>query len=201
MIISAIGYLIYKAELSSEVHTWEDGVKKALTFGFEFVYEELLGKVLPDKLVNPALICSNQEVLELVARLNDHPYDTPVLVSYISNANGIDWYDFAAVGLAPKYKNMANEQIARIACYKIQTFFMETRGCKVALYIKVATPTRLYFAVALSENGRKFLEKQANPTPTETRSDTASTDTSPAPGTLEETIELFPKQDSEDFSR
>ena len=36
----------------------------------------------------------------------------------------------------------------------------ESRGCQVAVYIKVATPTRLYFAVALSEDSKRFLDSQ-----------------------------------------
>ncbi len=197
-IISISGFLVYKAEVASEVHSWEDGVKKVMTFVFEFVYEEILGKILPDKLINPALMCSNKEVLQLVERFSNHPYDTPALNSYIPNVNGIDWYDFAAVGLISKYKNLSNREIAKIADHIIQTFFMETRNCKVPLFIKVAAPTRLYFAVALSENGRKFLEKQNLPMPMGDLEKARSLDIPTETAGLEEVIELFPKQDSED---
>lgn len=197
-IISISGFLVYKAEVAADVHSWEDGIKKVLTFVFEFVYEDVLGKILPDKLVNPSLVCSNDEVLQLVEKLSNHPYDTPVLTSYIPNVNGIDWYDFAAVGLVPRYKNLSNREISKIADHIIQTFFMETRNCKVPLFIKVAAPTRLYFAVALSENGRKFLEKQNLSMPMENLEKTGGPDISTKTDGLEEVIELFQKQDSGD---
>ena len=37
---------------------------------------------------------------------------------------------------------------------------MRSRETSVPLYIKVATKQRLYFAIALSEKGKKFLDKQ-----------------------------------------
>ena len=45
----------------------------------------------------------------------------------------------------------------------IQNFYMETRGIRVKVFIKVASPKRLYFAIPLSVEGEEYLEKQAQP--------------------------------------
>ena len=115
---------------------------------------------MQEYIANQALILTNQETLEVVDALNGHPYDTPALASYISNVNGISWTDIKAVGLVERYKDITNEQIAQICRNIIETYFMKSRGCQVAVYIKVATPTRLYFAVALSEDSKRFLDSQ-----------------------------------------
>ena len=160
------GYLLYKL-YPEETESWEDGVKFLIhiTFHgiksiFRFVYREMEGKDLQDYEINPALILADQETLDLIDSLNSHPYDTPALVSYIPNVNGISWTDVKAVGLVERYKDITNEQIAQICRNIIETYFMKSRGCQVAVYIKVATPTRLYFAVALSEDGKRFLDRQ-----------------------------------------
>ena len=160
------GYLLYKL-YPEETESWEDGVKFLIhiTFCwikaiFRFVYRELEGKDLQEYEVNPALILADQETLDLIDALNGHPYDTPALAGYIQNVNGISWTDVKAVGLVERYKDITNEQIAQICRNIIETYFMKSRGCQVAVYIKVATPTRLYFAVALSEDGKRFLDRQ-----------------------------------------
>lgn len=160
------GYLLHKL-YPKEIVSWEDGVKFMLhtTFYgikaiFRFIYREIEGKDLQEYIANQALILTNQETLEVVDALNGHPYDTPALASYISNVNGISWTDIKAVGLVERYKDITNEQIAQICRNIIETYFMKSRGCQVAVYIKVATPTRLYFAVALSEDSKRFLDSQ-----------------------------------------
>ena len=115
---------------------------------------------MQDYEVNPALILADQETLELIDALNGHPYDTPALASYIPDVNGVSWTDIKAVGLVERYKDITNEQIAQICRNIIETYFMKSRGCQVKVYIKVATSTRLYFAVALSEDGKRFLNSQ-----------------------------------------
>ena len=158
-VISILGYLIYKFGFLG-VQSWEEGVHKLVTSGFTLLYEEMTGQLLPEEIVNTALILNNDEVLELVKRLSDHPYETPSLEYYCPNSNGISWYDIRAVDLAPRYQNLSNEEIAKIAFYIIQNYIMEGRGLQAFIDIKIATPTRLYLAIALSEKGRKFLEQQ-----------------------------------------
>lgn len=159
------GFIIYKGW---ELDSWENGVKKVLTFGFHliykiycFAYTELTGKEISGNCINTALMCSNHEVLELVTCLDGHPYDTPSLESYIPNENGIAWYDISAIGLVHMYRDLTCKQLADMVYKIIQNYFMKTRGVQVFIYILVVTPTRLYFAIALSEEGRKSLEKQA----------------------------------------
>ena len=160
------GYFLYKL-YPDETDSWEDGVKFMLQIAFSgikaifrFVCREMEGKDLQDYEVNPALILADQETLELIDALNGHPYDTPALSSYIPDVNGVSWTDIKAVGLVERYKDITNEQIAQICRNIIETYFMKSRGCQVKVYIKVATSTRLYFAVALSENGKRFLNNQ-----------------------------------------
>ena len=160
------GYLIHKL-YPEETPTWEDGVKFLLhlTFRgikgiFRFAYQEIEGKDLQEYIVDPALILTNQEMADLAEALKGHPYDTPVLADYVQNMNGITWIDIQAVGLVPQYEGISNEQIAKISWNVIEMFFMKTRGYQATVYIKVATPTRLYFAIALSEEGRRRLESQ-----------------------------------------
>lgn len=160
------GYLLYKL-YPEETATWEDGVKDLIHITFygikaicRFIYKELTGNDLQEYVVNPGLVLTNQETLELIGDLNGHPYDTPAWENYTPNINGISWTDVKAVGLVERYKDITNEQIATICRNIIETYFMKTRNDKPIVYIKVATPTRLYFAVALSKDGKRFLDSQ-----------------------------------------
>ncbi len=160
------GYLLYKL-YPDETASWENGVKDLIYIAFDgikaiirFVYREIEGKDLPEYLINPALILTDQEVLDLVDTLRDHPFDTPALVSYTPNINGVSWIDINAIGLTERYKDISNEQTEKICRNIIGNYFMRTRGCQVKFYIRVVTPTRLYFAVPLSEDGKHFLDKQ-----------------------------------------
>ena len=160
------GYVIYRLYPKS-TERWEDGVSFMVHLVFDplfslakFIYKKVVDKLLTDQTVDITYILTEQEPLDLVDALEDHPYDTPALASYIPNANGISWIDIKAVGLAGRYKDITYEQIVAICQNIIETYFMKSRGCQVAVYIKVATPTRLYFAVALSEDGKRFLDRQ-----------------------------------------
>lgn len=197
LILSGImlcGFVVYKCW---ELNSWELGVKKFLTDGFQLIYKfctfayyELTGKVPCAQIINASLMLQIKEQLELVARFYMHPYDTPVLVSYIPNINGISWFDISAPSLISHYKELGFKGIVNIATNIIQTFYMETRNIKVYLFIKIATPTRLCFAIALSEEGRNFLEKQcADVYVDENIIDTVSP--------LEEEIDLFPPSEEE----
>ncbi len=84
---------------------------------------------------------------------------------YIPNYQGILWLDIKAVELALRYQSFIREDICNMADYIIQNFYMETRGIRVKVFIKVASPKRLYFAIPLSVEGEKYLEKQAQEQP------------------------------------
>lgn len=160
------GYVIYRLYPES-TERWEDGVSFMVHLVFDplisfakFIYKKVVEKLLTDQTVDMTYMLADQETLDLVDTLKDHPYDIPALASYIPNANGISWIDIKAVGLAGRYKDITYEQIITICQNVIETYFMKTRGCQAAVYIRVASPKRLYFAVPLSEAGKRFLDRQ-----------------------------------------
>lgn len=132
-------------------------------FLYEAVYEGWTGHDLPEKLIHAERILSNAEVLELVQKFKNNPYIVPSLGGYIPNYQGILWLDIKAVELALRYQSFIREDICNMADYIIQNFYMETRGIRVKVFIKVASPKRLYFAIPLSVEGEEYLEKQAQP--------------------------------------
>lgn len=134
-------------------------------FLYEAVYEGWTGHDLPEKLIHAERILSNAEVLELVQKFKNNPYIVPSLGDYIPNYQGILWLDIKAVELALRYQSFIREDICNMADYIIQNFYMETRGIRVKVFIKVASPKRLYFAIPLSMEGEKYLEKQVEDQP------------------------------------
>lgn len=134
-------------------------------FLYEAVYEGWTGHDLPEKLIHAERILSNAEVLELVQKFKNNPYIVPSLGGYIPNYQGILWLDIKAVELALRYQSFIREDICNMADYIIQNFYMETRGIRVKVFIKVASPKRLYFAIPLSVEGEKYLEKQVEDQP------------------------------------
>lgn len=132
---------------------------------FRFLYEGWTGHDLPEKLVHAERILSNAEVLELVQKFKNSPYIVPSVENYIQNNLGILWLDIKAVGLIPLYQGLTRIDICGMAESIIQNFYMETRGIRVKVFIKVASPKRLYFAIPLSVEGEKYLEKQAQEQP------------------------------------
>lgn len=156
-VISLSGFILYKYRTG--ITSWEEGIKKAITFGLDWICEEATGQASSDKLINPSLLLTNNEALELTQRFDGHPYDTPVLVNYTPNLNGISWYEIQAINLISKYASLDNSGIAKIAEHIIQTYFMQSRNTQIAIYIRVATPKRLYFAIPLSVQGNSFLAK------------------------------------------
>lgn len=205
--ICIIGLVCYKFEIV-KANSWEEAIKKMfpalwklikricvalrkpMKIIFKFFYEGFTNQDLVKAMVDTSRILMNAEVMDLVNRLSNKPYDTPTLTSYIANINGIAWYDIGALRLVSAYKDLLFDDFVRMISNIIQNYFMETRGIGVDLYIKVATPTRLYFAIALSENGKAFLEQQeANNKLKESESIIAIP--------LEEEIEIFSNSESE----
>ena len=196
LVISLIGYVLYKTR--EEINSWECGVKWILTAGFNWLYEEATGQHEERNLLNTSLMLSNDEVLQLVKNFDKHPYETPTLSSYNPNSYGIAWYDIYTLGLSPVYAGLTNDQIKQMAKYVIQNYFMNTRNIQVSIYIQIASPIRLYFAIPLSENGQLFLEKQRRSISSSIGLDSyrnsnpfASLDSSIDSDSLEEEINIF----------
>lgn len=101
-----------------------------------------------------------EEVPKLVERFKNSPYIVPSLSRYVSNSLGVLWLDIKAMGLIPLYQGLTRSDICGMAENIIQNFYLETRGRSVKIFIKVASPTRLYFAIPLSEEAEEYLEKQ-----------------------------------------
>ncbi|CDC07484.1 putative uncharacterized protein [Lachnospiraceae bacterium CAG:364] len=134
-------------------------------FLYEAIYEGWTGQPLPEKLEHTERILSKAEVLELVQKFKNSPYIVPSLFNYIPNSLGVLWLDIKAVGLESRFQSLGRNGICDMAENIIQNFYMETRGTCVNIFIKVASPTRLYFAIPLSVEGEKYLEKQVQEQP------------------------------------
>lgn len=190
-IVSLTGYILYKYRTG--VASWEDGIKRVVTLGLDWIHEEATGQAASAKIINPSLLLTNNEALQLTQSFDRHPYDTPVLVSYVPNVNGISWYDIQAVGLIQKYASLTHAGIRQIAEHIIQTYYMNTRNTQIILYIRIATPTRLYFAVPLSAQGNAFLANnpvQQNPNTLSSCNSIPTNPVTPVSGdSLEETVE------------
>lgn len=164
LVLCGMGYVFYKWE---KLGSWTEGLnfylkgmKKLICSFFRFFYEQWNGLDLQQEQIRTERILTNQEMLHLVDELNGCPYAIPSIETYIPNASGILWADISAVELAPSYRQIPEESIKEITGKVIQNFYMKSRETKVPLYIKVATAHRLYFAIALSERGREFLDRQ-----------------------------------------
>lgn len=158
------GYVYYKAGFAK---TWAEGIPVffsclgALFKGiFHFFYKMFSKQALENEMLRTEWILTNQEVISLTASLKGCPYDTPSLEGYTPNIAGVLWVDISAVGLTSTYQNLPVSGIKEVTEKMIQNFYMQTRETRVPVYIKVASAKRLYFAVALSGQGKEFLDKQ-----------------------------------------
>lgn len=143
----------------------QKGLKIVLPFLGRSAYEEISGTPYPDAVINTSLILSNEEMLGLVDTFEEHPYDTPSLSSYTPEYRGAMWIDLSAVSLIPKYNGLDTKQIQRIVEKVIQNYFMKNRNTQVSIYFLAVTPIRLYFAIPLSKDGKRYLDKQAETLP------------------------------------
>lgn len=145
-----IGATLYKYR-----HEIKFGVVKIATW----IKEQANGEDLYKYMSDVSLILSAEELNNLQDKLNGHPYDTPVLLSYESPSDGTVRYTFEALGLAEKYKGMEGVELGKIPQFTICNYIMATRYRQVPVCILEATPTRLCFAIPISEYGKEKLQK------------------------------------------
>lgn len=164
VLIVAGGFITYKLKYAN---SWEDGVKLLLKIYWDwikkigkFLYEEFLGRSPDSQIINPALILTNKEAIELTNRFKGCPYDMPFLEQFLPNCNGILWMEIVSAGLCASYENLSFSDLKRIAISTIGNFYYEIKGINVPIYVKVAQKDRLYFAIPLCADGEKFLQKQ-----------------------------------------
>lgn len=164
VLIVAGGFITYKLKYAN---SWEDGVKLLLKIYWDwikkigkFLYEEFLGRSPDSQIINPALILTNKEAIELTNRFKGCPYVMPFLEKLSPNCNGIMWMEIIAFGLCTSYATLSFSELKRIAISTIGNFYYEIKGINVPIYVKVAQKDRLYFAIPLCEDGEKFLQKQ-----------------------------------------
>ena len=164
VLIVAGGFITYKLKYAN---SWEDGVKLLLKIYRDwikkigkFLYEEFLGRSPDSQIINPALILTNKEAIELTNRFKGCPYVMPFLEKLSPNCNGIMWMEIIATGLCTSYATLSFSELKRIAISTIGNFYYEIKGINVPIYVKVAQKDRLYFAIPLCEDGEKFLQKQ-----------------------------------------
>lgn len=162
-VLIAVGFIAYKMKFAD---SWEGGVKlilKTFWYGFKkigkFLYEEFSGKAAQEEEINEKIYLTNQEMMNFIDEFEGRPYNTPILAGS-EIRNGIWWADISAASLSPTYRDTSMDIIKDLCQKVIQRFFMKARETSVKVYIRVVTPTRLYFAIPLSEKGRKFLEDQ-----------------------------------------
>ena len=164
VLIVAGGFITYKLKYAN---SWEDGVKLLLKIYWDWIkkigkfpYEEFLGRSPDSQIINPALILTNKEAIELTNRFKGCPYVMPFLEKLSPNCNGIMWMEIIASGLCTSYATLSFSELKRIAISTIGNFYYEIKGINVPNYVKVAQKDRLYFAIPLCEDGEKFLQKQ-----------------------------------------
>ena len=164
VLIVAGGFITYKLKYAN---SWEDGVKLLLKIYWDwikkigkFLYEEFLGRSPDSQIINPALILTNKEAIELTNRFKGCPYVMPFLEKLSPNCNGIMWMEIIATGLCTSYATLSFSELKRIAISTIGNFYYEIKGINVPIYVKVAQKDRLYFAIPLCTDGETFLQKQ-----------------------------------------
>ena len=161
-VVTLIGFVCYKTQWVIS-DSWEDAVKQMID---EFVkcikglFYIITDDIPPDKVVNNSLILWDEEVLDIVKRLDKNPYISPHPINYIANDCGVMRLKIGALGLYGPYKCLADEEIARMVQILIKNYYLESRSFAPLIVVTMATPTNVEFEVALSEDGAKRLSHQ-----------------------------------------
>jgi len=149
LLVLAIGYAVY--EYFPDVKSWEQGVKKVLTFSYELFYEGFTGNKIERKRIDNSLFLSVEELEDLKNMLKGHPFDTPVIAYYDANATGdIISIAFNAIRLSKTYRDLSEEELHRMCKYIIHDFYILKRGHCPEFYIHVASSTHLRFSIPIS---------------------------------------------------
>ena len=148
-VLIAGGFIAYKMKFAD---SWEGGVKLLLKTYWDwikkigkFLYEEFLGRSPDSQIINPALILTNKEAIELTNRFKGCPYVMPFLEKLSPNCNGIMWMEIIATGLCTSYATLSFSELKRIAISTIGNFYYEIKGINVPIYVKVATKRQIVF--------------------------------------------------------
>ena len=132
---------------------------KGLAVVVKWIYEEATGNDWPGTEANGEMILTMEEFKWLIERLEKYLYVLPILMKYEPNDKGALWLKLGAIGYLEHLKDLPVEQLKAIAVHIVQSFYMEIRGFTPPVYILSISPQRLTFAIPLSEEGRKYLEK------------------------------------------
>lgn len=132
---------------------------KGLAVVVKWIYEEATGNDWPGTEANGEMILTMEEVKWLIKRFEKYLYVLPILMKYEPNDKGALWLKLGAIGYLEHLKDLPVEQLKAIAVHIVQSFYMEIRGFTTPVYILSISPQRLTFAIPLSEEGRKYLEK------------------------------------------
>ena len=153
MTASVLKWLIRKL-IENRTAIW-NAMKKLLISAKEACNGDDIRKLLPDN----TLALEHGDTVALTGKMAGHPYDTPAFADY-SCRDGIAWYDFRAFGLSGRYGDLDRESLAVMLEHIIRNHMWETRGRRAVIFIRMATPTRLNFGIALSRCGEEELEKE-----------------------------------------
>ena len=166
LLIHYIGLFIYKKGKCNTT-SWEEGIKmvyKSIVSLISNFISWCLSSTPPDKAINTILCLQDFEYLEILNRLREHPFDTPTLLGFYQDFNNhVLKIEVSAVCLVSKYKDISNSMIEEIVTNLVQTYYLETRKCKVDVFLPVVSPKYICIAIPLSSYGKEILmEKQAS---------------------------------------
>lgn len=109
---------------------------------------------------NVSLILSPEEITALIARLTNHPYETPSLEGVGVDDAGIYSVVIGAVGFSQRYRELTSEQAIQITQRLVSEFLRECRGDIPPFYVAFATPYRFLLHIPLSQYGFETLKRR-----------------------------------------
>ena len=128
------------------------------------------GEDILEQLPDPSLGLSDDELKELTKRLNGNPYNSPTFC-LCSSRMGVNYYEFSSISLKESYKELVGETLFKKVRHVLRNYLMETRSIPPDIYVTVATPTRLIFAIPISEFGKKSMLRAFSTTSTSIQTD------------------------------
>lgn len=109
---------------------------------------------------NVNLILSPEEITALIARLTNHPYETPSLEGVGVDDAGIYSVVIGAVGFSQRYRELTTAQAVQITQRLVSEFIREYRGYVPPFYVAIATPYRFLVHIPLSQYGFETLKRR-----------------------------------------